>query len=457
MRAFKQASMVVLLLLSVFMIASVVHAGSFSESVLDTLKVEIDDEQICPLSPNPVYDEGCSSPGVNAFDFERGQEVTVEIKMASKDFLDSVEIQGSIFGYEFNNIEPMTDSTKVFDMDPNTTYFKKLKLYLPTEVEEDNYKLRLIVSDRYGTTLVKDYNLRIDSPRHGFQIEDVVFNPGNYIQAGRALLATVRVQNKGENTENSVKVTVAIPDLGVSDSDFIDQVEFEDSETSEEMFLRIPSCAEPGDYTAVIEVRYNELRESVTEEAVITVTKGDACDALLPEDTPATPKTVISVGATSQELTVGEAGVIYPLTVTNNGASSKTYTVSVQGAEDFATVQINPVSTFILGKDGSQAVYIYVTPLDNAAAGSRVFTVTVSDGEKVLKQVPLTANVVAGEKAPQASSADWGSVKRALEIGLIVLVVLLVIIGLIIGFNKLKGDDEDFDEEEDKEEGQTYY
>ena len=45
-------------------------------------------------------------------------------------------------------------------------------------------------------------------------------------------------------------------------------------------------------------------------------------------------------------------------------------------------------------------------------------------------------------------------IKKALEVGLVVWVVVLVILGLIIGFNKLKGSDE---EDEEKGDDQTYY
>jgi len=457
MKGFKHYSIAIMLLVGMLVFSSIASAGVFKEAKVDSFKVEIENEKICPLSPQS-YDEGCGSPGVNAFDFERGQQITIDVKVSANDFLDTVEIQGSIFGYEFNNIEPISDTTKVFDMDPNTTYFKKLKLYLPTEAEEDNYKLRLIISDRYGDSLVKDYNLKIDSPRHGFQIEDVVFSPGPVVQAGRALLATVRVENKGENTEESVKVTVAVPELGISASDFIDEVEFQDSETSEELYLRIPTCAQPGDYSAIIEVRYNQLRESVTEEAIITITPDETCPAYggSMDSSNAAPKTVISVGASAQNLQAGQAGAIYPLTIVNEGGSAKTYTVSVEGTNDFASVQINPVSTFVLSKGEAQAVYLYLTPIEGASAGQRVFTATVSSGDKVLKQVPLTANVVASSNNNASATTDWTKLKRALEIGLIILVVILVIIGLIIGFNKLKGDDEDF-ESEGKDEGQTYY
>ena len=50
-----------------------------------------------------------------------------------------------------------------------------------------------------------------------------------------------------------------------------------------------------------------------------------------------------------------------------------------------------------------------------------------------------------------AMASSW-SLPRGVEIGLIALIVLLVILGLIIGFNKLKHDDE-----EDENNGKTYY
>ena len=57
----------------------------------------------------------------------------------------------------------------------------------------------------------------------------------------------------------------------------------------------------------------------------------------------------------------------------------------------------------------------------------------------------MKANVAEGNNG-------WDTIKKALEIGLVVLVILLVVIGLIIGFSRLKGRDDE-DEDEDK----TYY
>ena len=92
-------------------------------------------------------------------------------------------------------------------------------------------------------------------------------------------------------------------------------------------------------------------------------------------------------------------------------------------------------------------------PIHKAFKVEKVFMVSVETTNDK-KQVALSANVVEGEKpeSPLAQT-DFSQIRRGLEIGAIVLIVLVVILGLIIGFNKLKGNEE----EPEEVSGQTYY
>lgn len=436
MKVFKTLT---ILLMAICLLTVSAFAANLQDDISVRAKVDGD-----TIEPNAI----------NRVSFERGDLVDIEIRLNSSINLSDVEIMAIVSGYEFNNLEPMSDTSNIFDVESDVSYKKTLTIRIPVEVEEDNYKLRLIISDRFSTIGTYDYNLKLDSPRHGFQIEDVVFSPGTVLQAGRALLTTVRVENKGERDEESVKISVSVPELGITASDFIDEVEYEDAETSEEMYMRIPVCAEPGDYNAVIEVKYNELREAIYENAIITILEGDAC-TIAQSDAEDKPKTIISLGATTQNVIVGEAGALYPLTITNEGNAAKAYTIEVDGADDFASVQINPTSTFIVNADDSQAVFIYLTANDDAKEGQQIFTITVKSGNEVLKQIPLTADVTAGDDAEAEEEASNFSLRNALEVGLIVLVVILVILGIVVGIGRMKKDDE-FDDEEEVE-GKTYY
>lgn len=383
----------------------------------------------------------------NFLNVQRGDSFEVKFVLTSEVDLRDVEVTAFISGYEFNNLEPMSATTRIFDMDGNVTYVKRLSLRVPTAVEQDDYLLRVIVSDRNNPTEVKNYRLRLSAPRTGFEIEDVIFSPGTTVEAGRALLTTVRVENKGSREEKSVKVSISIPALGISAADFIDRVKRADSQTSEEMYMRIPVCAEPGNYRAIIEVKYNSLREAIYGEAIITVTDGDSCEV---RKTPEGPETLIAVGSTSQTLVSGEKGALYPLTITNNAANAKAYSIVVDGISDFAEVQINPISSFVLNGGDSQAVFVYLKPLSDAVAGQHVFAITVKSGNEVLKQIPMTANVEGTEKDSSAMN-----LRDALEMGLVVLIVLLIILVVVVGIKKLKKDDKD-SEDEDLE-GKTYY
>ena len=164
------------------------------------------------------------------------------------------------------------------------------------------------------------------------------------------------------------------------------------------------------------------------------------------EDKPkADEKTIITVAADKQTAVQGGGEVSYPITLTNAGASSKTYTVKADGAA-WANFRVSPSNVLVIGSGESKAFTVFVSANDDAPTGSQTFTVTISSGAKVLKQLPLSVDVQEG-----ASGAT--SLKRVLEVGLVVLVILLVIIGLIIGFSKLRGDDEDAEEGDEK----TYY
>ncbi|MBS3142068.1 hypothetical protein J4464_01640 [Candidatus Woesearchaeota archaeon] len=384
---------------------------------------------------------------------ERGESFEVKVTLSSDIDMSNVEIEAEIAGDARDDV--IGDDTDVFDMVANRTYVKKLTLPLTGRMEEDEYLLRVRIQDRRNPTVEQTYALGVELPEHEVRIDDILFSPSGKVKAGRALLTTVRVENDGDRLEDGVKITVSIPELDLSASDYIDELEPEgeddDETTSEELYLRIPECAEPGLYTVRVDVEFDDRDMRATEDALIEIIEGDACelDATEPSPGPGAqgPQSVITVGSQSQDITAGTGGAIYPITITNNGRSTKTYTISVAAADSFANVRISPSNVVVVNGGETKSIFVYVSALETTAPGQYGFSVSVSSGAEV-QQIPLTANVV------QGSAVAAGSLKRALEIGLVVLVVILVILGLIIGFNKLKSDE---DERKDGSGAQTYY
>jgi hypothetical protein len=82
----------------------------------------------------------------------------------------------------------------------------------------------------------------------------------------------------------------------------------------------------------------------------------------------------------------------------------------------------------------TQTVYVFVTADAKAPVGAQVLTATISSGDQKLEEIALTANVAKGGKSLARSILEWG---------LIALVIVLIILGLVIGFSRLRSDDSD--------------
>jgi hypothetical protein len=405
--------------IALMLVLAITMVGTAFALPITVDKVEVDDVE---LNVNAV----------NRFDVLRGEKIEVEVVFTANADIDDMQIDAFFSGFDHNDVAPAHDVTPTFDADAGVTYRKKLYIDLHEFFEEDDYKLRLIYSDRNGDELIQNYNIKIDVPRHGLMIRDVVFNPEGRVKAGSALLAVVRVRNMGENDEEDIKVTVRIPQLGVSASDFIEEVENSDEEEeTEELYVRIPKCAKPGVYDVEVEAAFDDGFRKERALKTIEVLADETCE----DGAAATggkAKTTISVGSQLENVQQGGTAV-FPLTITNAGRTSKAYTVSVN-AGDWADVKLTPTGTMVLEGGKTQTVYVFVTADAKAPVGAQVLTATISSGDQKLEEIALTANVAKGGKSLARSILEWG---------LIALVIVLIILGLVIGFSRLRSDDSD--------------
>jgi len=217
-----------------------------------------------------VNGDEVSESGTNfILDVDRGDELEVKVRVDSTTDLEDVQVEAVLRGID--STESVEDITDTFDMKSGVSYTKTLTLPLIQKIDQDEYKLRIRISDRDSPTVEKTYEISIGTQRHSVEIRDIVLSPTNEVGAGKALLATVRVRNRGEKDEDGVKVVVSIPELGVSAADFIDTLEKEgdddDQATSEEMFLRIPDNAKTGEYIVKVEVFFDDMDRKNSKEA----------------------------------------------------------------------------------------------------------------------------------------------------------------------------------------------
>ena len=375
-----------------------------------------------PLSIEHVKLDGqeLSANAVNRLDVERGKEIEVEVRLSSPQLLRNVEVEAFIAGYEFNDVERISDTTPPFDLDPNVSYVKKLQLTIPDEVDEDNYKLRIIVSDRDSELMTLPYGLKIDVPRHALIVRDVILSPGSAVKAGSAVLATIRLENKGEKDQEDVKVTFSLPQLGLEASDFIDKLKNDDEEETEELLLRLPLCAKSGTYTANIHVQFQRGHRTLSQQVPLTVLENEQCSR-------DNAQAKIILGRNTESVTQG-GSVLFPLTIINTGSSSKSFSITSE-TQGMGQIQVFPSHTFVLNKGESQYVQVSVQTPADTTPGTHTFVLAVTSLGKNVADIPLFLQVT----EPTSNT----SLRHILEFSVLALLVLLVIVGLGIATLRL--------------------
>ena len=167
-------------MIGLVLLCSMALVGAVSAIPVNVTRVEIDNQQILPDQSNRL-------------DVLRDNKVDFEVTLESSDDMKDVELQVFVSGFEHNSEVSLSDRVGPFDMDANVTYRKNLHITFPDLVQEDNYKVRVVVTDRDGKEVVQNYNVKMDMERHVLKIVDALFTPSRHVQAGQALLSVVRV------------------------------------------------------------------------------------------------------------------------------------------------------------------------------------------------------------------------------------------------------------------------
>ena len=218
---------------------------------------------------------------------ERGESQELGIYLTGTGVTTDVNIRAWIGGYEYDNV---LATSAMFDIEDGVSYQKKLTLEFPTDLEADQeYTLYVEVYDDVDSVTYSG-TIMVSKVRHSLEIQDVLVDSN--VDAGDYTTATVRLENLGDKKEEDIKVTVSIPELGVEESTFLDELtnnelDNEDEESSGDVSLtfQIPADAESGDYEVQVSVSYNKGYDSLEEATSISVASANAAET---EDSSAT-------------------------------------------------------------------------------------------------------------------------------------------------------------------------
>ncbi|HME87416.1 MAG TPA: FixG Ig-like domain-containing protein [Candidatus Nanoarchaeia archaeon] len=382
--------------------------------------------------------------------FERDSELDVTVKLQADNVTSAQDVEVSVF--LTGSKDKVSDTSKPFDIVPNTIYTKTFTLDVPEKLTDREYQLRVVVSSPNSQTVSYVYPLLVDAVDHSIAIKEVTFSPNGNVVAGRAMTAVARLKNYGVTEEQDVKVVFSIPALGVQETDYINEIEEDEAVSTEEVLLRIPANARSGTYDVDVTAYYDDYDEKTKATYSITVV-GDsyAASAVGGVVSTAPGKTVIAVGPQSQSVARGENGVVYPVSISNAENTARTFTLLVSGTNDWATVKVSPSNVVIVNPGETKQAYVYVAASEQASLGEHVFSLDVKSGNDIVQQIPLKADVLEG-----TAGSAWSGVKTALQVGITVLVLLILVLAVVIVYQRrMKGNANSNDESEQI--AQTYY
>ena len=353
-----------------------------------------------------------------------------------------VQVKTWIGGYEYDDVEA---KTTMFDVEPGVTYSKTLYLEIPDDldVEDGNdYTLYVEVYDDVDDER-ESYGLFAERPRHSIKLVDVLHDAS--IEAGDFTSVEVRLENLGDRKEEDLKVEIDLGGLA-SDVTFLDELaafeinnEDEESSGSVDFVLKIPSDTVTGYYDLTIKVFYDRGHSGFEHVETLYV---EGLDAASQSGDGGEAQVVLSLGTKNIDAVAGESST-FTLKFANDGTSAATYVATINGIDQWASVDVSP-GVLVLDGGETDTITVTLTP-DADAKGDYDFSVQVLDSEgNLLDDVGMKASV--DEK--ESSSSLW-------KIFFIILIILVILIALIVAFRRLK-DEEDDDPLEPKD-GQAYY
>ncbi|MSR86267.1 hypothetical protein EXS74_02635 [Candidatus Woesearchaeota archaeon] len=316
-----------------------------------------------------VYVNGIQAEG-STVQVELGTNAQIQIYVQGTGETTDVRVRAWLGGYEYGDIE---ETTEVFKVEDGVSYKEFLYLTIPDDldVSSNEYTLHVEIYDGEDKES-QEYTLYLEQERHEVSVEDILLSsttvaPGDYFGV------KVRLENQGYKDEEDVKVTVSIPELGISNRVYVDELLSGDQADASTAYLVIPSDA-AGAYEVLVTVAYNNGYSEVTGTSYIRVEGEQVYDE----------NTFVSVSSITG-LTVGETST-YKVQVTNLADSAKTFYLTVDGlnAEYSSPITVPAQSSgqfeFTLSPEsaGSDSVFVEITT-DEGLVTQKLLSVDVAE------------------------------------------------------------------------------
>ncbi|MBT3323788.1 hypothetical protein HN681_05080 [archaeon] len=317
-----------------------------------------------------VYINGISPSADQMVQVERGDSAQITVHLEGTGDTTDVKIKTWIGGYEFDTIEEYTET---FDIENGVSYRKTLYLDIPEDldVSSNEYTLHVEVYDSQERE-TEEYSLFFEAERHNILVKDIILSSSS-VSEGDYLGVKVRLDNQGEMDEEDLRVTVSIPELGISNREYLDDLEVDEEADVSTVYLTIPEGVSEGVYEIKVEVEYNDGNTEVEDSNYLRINS----DATVYDE-----NAVVSF-QTIKDLEVNEDSS-FKVQVSNLGESSKTFYLTVSGMDADYTESVT------VPAGSSSELYYTLSPEES---GYQSVLVEVSSEDGVVEQKLFNTDV----------------------------------------------------------------
>ncbi len=377
---------------------------------------------------------------------ESKKDIDLRVKFTALENIKGARIDAIL---SFANGDVVADTTSTFNASKDEQVTQSLRLNLVSKFKQNDFTLKVIVKDSDGNFVEKTYDLRISEQKFPFFVSNIKLNPEESVQAGKSLSVTLVIKHSGVVQLDGITAKASIPYLDLSSTKLLSGKDSNSEEIEQEFILKIPDNVEPGTYRLRAEIA-NQFDNNKESREIMFSVKGK----------PEQVNEVIdgfSINAPigKQNMKNDGSEVTYPITLTNNGDNTKSFSIVLDGW-GWADLRLSEASAFVLKPQESKTVNVFAST-QTKESGEKTFFVAVKSNDQVTRQIPLKANII----PVTVFSFMALSLKGLLEALLILTLIALVAVGMIYGTREFsrKGDKEqsEADKIPNSSQGEAYY
>lgn len=409
-------------LIALFALVLTLATVAATEIVLkDDIKVQIDDI---------VVSENTNIAGIVS------DKVPVEIEFTANDDAEDVRVSAFVEGYK----NEIYYSTSRFRIVKGSKYVKRFVLELPNTFDLDDVDeiltLNVRISAKGRDSVESDVPIRVE--RELYSLNFLSVNTPSEVTAGDVLAVDVVLENNGFDRLDQVFVEVRIPELGLSQKVFADDVEpseeisYDDIRNSvnKRVYLTIPKSATAGIYDLEVEA-YNYDASVMTKKKIAV---DEASAGIIP-------------AGSAKRVAPGEEAT-FEVVLVNPNNRILVYSITPEEAKGLIVDITEPVVA--VPADSSRTVKIKVEATDSAEEGTHILTVNVNSEAGTSEQVKFTVNVEKGgdDSRDRGTSSGVTGTPDTVVVLTVVLAIIFVVLLIVLIVLLTKRPQEDESEEE---------